>query len=241
MADTDEERAAKIALSQENYRVAVRLDRSVGDAGVFIEDLTVAFSGGFAALSGISFSGEDVARAGAVVGADSAVTRVSNGILLLPPSAAAESLLAHWEEREMPPAPGASEAEIAGFEGRYGVRLPPDLRAFFAAADGMADPAQYEHNPFPVFYPLGQVFPLDRAAPDNAARVVDAPGECFAFADVNHTAKVYAIRLSGEAEGRHPVVVLDQTDYDAPTLSTVAGGFTGFVGWYMGGGDEDDS
>jgi len=241
MADTDEERAAKSAQSQENYRTAVRLARSVEDAGVFIEDLSVAFSGGFAALSGVSLDGGDIARAGAVVGADPAVTRVSNGITLLPPTAAAEALLAHWGERGFPAAPGASEAEIAAFEGRYQIRLPPDLRAYFAMADGMADSEQYEDAPFAVFFPLGQVVPLDEIAPDNAARVLDAPGEYFAFADVNYTAKAYAVRLGGEAEGRHPVVVLDQTDYDAPKLSTVAGGFTGFVNWHLGGGDGHDS
>lgn len=239
MADSPEERTAKIAQSQENYRIAVRLARSVEEAGVFIEDLSVSFSGGFAALSGVSFDGEDVARAGAGVGADPVVERVSSGITLLPPAAAADCLRAYWEKHGFPPAPGASEAEIAAFEDRHGVRLPPDLRAYFAASDGMADHEQYEYNPFPVFFPLGQVFPLDKAAPDNAGRALDTPGEYFAFADVNSGSKVYAVRLSGQ--GRHPVVVLDQSDYDAPECSVVAGGFTSFVGWYIEGGGEDDS
>lgn len=239
MTDSTEERAAKIAQSQENYRIAVRLALSVEEAGVFIEDLAVSFAGGFAALSGVSFDGEDIARAGAVVGADPVVERVSNGITLLPPTAAADCLRTYWEKHGFPPAPGASEREIAAFEDRHGVRLPPDLRAYFAVSDGMADHEQYEYNPFPVFFPLGQVFPLDKAAPDNAARVLDAPREYFAFANVNYGSKVYAVHLNGQR--RHSVVVLDQSNYDAPECSVVAGGFTSFVAWYIEGGGEDDS
>src|SRR5205823_1296622 len=45
----------------------------------------------------------------------------------------------YWHGRDIDLNPGASEGAIAGFETAHGVRLPTDIRSYFAAADGMRD------------------------------------------------------------------------------------------------------
>ena len=84
----------------------------------------------------------------------------------------ADRLLAFWTSVGVSPRPGVSAQSLAAFEGRHGVTIPPDLRDYFAAVDGM-DP-DVRDDLFFRFVPLAECVPsADQGGPLNTYVVAE--------------------------------------------------------------------
>jgi SMI1 / KNR4 family (SUKH-1) len=135
----------------------------------------------------------------------------------------AEQVLRFWSSVGLTIRPGVSEAALAEFEARYGVVLPPDMRAYFKAVDGMN--GEMDDQRMVTFWPLEQV-----------KRVTDElPGEprkhesYFLFADFLIWSHGYAIRLSADSEAANPVVIVPADG----TTRRVAESFSDFITRYL--------
>ena len=81
MSDQDQE--AKIALSKKNYETAAAISDSIKRAGIKIDDLSVAFAGDTAYLSGITTSEAEIEAAAALARKQPGVENVGSGILVI--------------------------------------------------------------------------------------------------------------------------------------------------------------
>ena len=132
-----------------------------------------------------------------------------------------EALRKFWTRQGVRLRPGASEEEMAAFEARYGVRLPSDLREYFAAADGFDGSTDDETI---TFLGLDEVKPLGEYwSPE-----VEGGNSYFVFADFLISSHVYAVRLARDAGAGNPVAVV----YDRE-LVEAAGSFSEFVAGYL--------
>jgi hypothetical protein len=106
---------------------------------------------------------------------------------------------------------------MVAFESTYHVRLPKDLRAYFATVGGMdlraTPPGDQEGF---TFWPLPEVRPT-----------AENPG-AFIIADYLNLSWAYAVTLGGGHDSAGPVVFLGLT-----TPQTVAESFAGFVDLYL--------
>ena len=113
-----------------------------------------------------------------------------------------EQLLRFWSSLGLEIRPGVTEAALAQFEARYGVVLPPDMRTYFMAVDGMN--GEVDDQRMITFWPLEQVKPvteeLPGEPPENACY--------FLFADFLIWSHGYAIRLSPDPGAANPVVLV---------------------------------
>ena len=136
-----------------------------------------------------------------------------------------ESLRKFWLRQGIKLNLGASEDGLAAFEAKYHVRLPSDLRDYFAAVNGFNGSETWmTDNEVITFLGLDEVKPLSEYwSPD----VADADSY-FVFADYSLSAHVYAIRLLNDSGHGNPVVVV----YDGKPVE-VAGSFSEFVGGYL--------
>ena len=123
-----------------------------------------------------------------------------------------------WAAHAVHTAPPATEAELVAFETRYGVRLPSDLRSYFAELGGMdprAVPA-YDRQGFAI-WPLTEVRPAESGS------------RMFVFADYLNWSWAYAIELDVTADRPHPIALLGAARPQQP----VADSFTAFVDLYL--------
>lgn len=140
-------------------------------------------------------------------------------------------LIAQWKDQGLSIAGRNSEGRLAEFEARYTVCLPPDMRQYLAAVDGMPDipGSDCDANGF-RFWPLDDV----RSVPVICAEtgVPIPPGEDldkhFVFADYLQWSWAYAIDLSSRNPGRQPVIHVGTLQ---PKI--VARSFSHFVELYM--------
>jgi hypothetical protein len=145
-----------------------------------------------------------------------------------------DRLLAYWVAMGGKTRPGVSHQQVQSFESRYLVRLPPDLRAFYAAVDGMED-GETDPDMF-SFLPLKAV----RAVPEELAhfggipdyreivRTLADPHRWFVIVDYLITSAVYAIRLSA-TEKPAPVIWIGSGKHHR----IVAPSFSGFLEAYL--------
>jgi hypothetical protein len=84
---------------------------------------------------------------------------------------------------------GAAETTIAGFEQKYGVVLPLDVRTYFRSVDGTGD--RTVDDLCYRFWSLAEVQPVE----DVVAGELSFPG-CFVFADHLAESWLYAVNLS---------------------------------------------
>ena len=136
-----------------------------------------------------------------------------------------ESLRKFWLRQGVKLNVGASEDELASFEAKYHVRLPSDLRDYFAAVSGFDGSETWMTDDEVItFLGLDEVKPLSEYW---SSDVADADSY-FVFADYSLAAHVYAIRLNDSGDGSAVVVV-----YDSKPVK-VADSFSEFVEGYLG-------
>ena len=145
-----------------------------------------------------------------------------------------DRLRAYWMEKGIKTRPGASPQDVQLFESRYLVRLPSDLRDYYATIDGMEDGAT-DPDMF-TFLPLRAV----RAVPEELAhfggipdyreivRTLAEPHRWFVIVDYLITSAVYATRLSATIEPA-PVLWIGSGKHHR----VVAASFSGFLGAYL--------
>jgi hypothetical protein len=139
---------------------------------------------------------------------------------------ASETLKRYWLRHGIKLNRGASESDIAVFESKYHVRLPKEMREYFAAVNGFDGSKHWMTDENVItFLALGEIKPLSEAW---SPKVADA-ASYFVFADYSLSAHVYAIRLLNDSEGDNPVVVA----YDDENLIGVASSFSEFVQGYL--------
>lgn len=136
------------------------------------------------------------------------------------------AVAAHWRALGIAPAGGASPEEIAAFERRHGMRLPPDVRAYFGALNGAREEAMDDE--LVAFWPLQRV----RSVADELAHQEPTPppaGEFFCFADYSIWCNAYAVRLSADGAAPTEVVAV----YSGVDLVPAAASFTDFLRAYV--------
>lgn len=137
----------------------------------------------------------------------------------------AEKLKRFWLRQNIKLNAGASEAQLATFERKHNVRLPPDLRDYFATVNGFDGSEHWMTDENVIeFLSLDEVKPVSEYW---SSDVVGADSY-FVFADYSISAHVYAIRLLNDSADKNTVVVV----YDGKPIE-VANSFTGFVEGYL--------
>ncbi len=111
-----------------------------------------------------------------------------------------------WKDLKYDINPGASIEQVEAFESHYSVRLPPDLRKFYATVDGMREWMCDDGLNSWLMLGLVKSVPEDLAhfkgVPDYRDITQTLPDAHRWFVIVNYsiTCAVYAIRLSGNNE-----------------------------------------
>jgi SMI1/KNR4 family protein SUKH-1 len=114
-----------------------------------------------------------------------------------------EMLRAKWAKSGILAAGGAGQSQIAGFEKRYGVVLPEDIRAYFANINGTkVGRLGMDDDDLIGFWHLDQVRTF---AEEDIADLADA-ARTFAFADQSICVYTYVVRLCGDATAPTPVI-----------------------------------
>ena len=127
--------------------------------------------------------------------------------------------------QRLTPGNGAPEAEIAAFEQRYGVRLPADLRAYFAHANGVVGGRDGAWDDELIgLWQLADVRPLSEEIEDCQTPGAD---QYFVFADWSIWAHGYVVHLS-RAGTEAPVFIAFN-----PQLERIAESFDEFLRGYV--------
>ena len=145
----------------------------------------------------------------------------------MPPSRHVQALIHAWSASGGI-RPGATVAEIETFESRYGVRLPPDFRAYLLAVNGM-HPNQTDRH-CTHFWGLDRIQPAAAYHPSAKHPFSDVEAaRYFIFCDILIDAFWYAIRLSSEPDVPSPVCM-----WADGGVKIVARSFTEFTEEHVG-------
>lgn len=127
-----------------------------------------------------------------------------------------DAVLADWKKHGDRFLPAPEAAEIAAFETRYGVTLPPDLRLFYERTNGTGGGLDHRDNEF---------YELSRVVPDE-----DDPW-AWNFADYLLLSWWYGIDLTGAGPyGKGAVYLIGGTPRNP---AVVAHSFTEFLQLYL--------
>jgi SMI1 / KNR4 family (SUKH-1) len=139
-----------------------------------------------------------------------------------------------WNGAGIPHRPGVTEEELTGFEHRYGVLLPFEIRDFYSHVDGMNSDSIDEA--FIRFWPLSEIGPVPtllsewRGIPDYGGIEKSLPDSesYFVFADHSIWLNVYAVKFTSKPTMECPVVYIGRGDY----WKTMTSSFTAFLKRY---------
>lgn len=135
---------------------------------------------------------------------------------------AVDRLFAYWESLDLQWPVGATEAQLADWERKQEVTLPPDFRIFLARYGGEA--YEFTDNDFNSFWPLHH---LERCAARDSHP--DSPHVYFTFADWSIEACVWSIGLSASSTALNPVI----NGTGSVSGHRVAGSFSEFIELYL--------
>jgi hypothetical protein len=110
-----------------------------------------------------------------------------------------------WKRLRILNSTGASDNEIAQFEARYRVTLPPIVREYFSVLNGTeVGQCGMEDEDLISFWHLDQVRTLAEECPGEGTPHAD---QLFVFADWSIWAYAWAVRLSADTAAATPVVI----------------------------------
>jgi hypothetical protein len=141
------------------------------------------------------------------------------------------TVAAKWRSNGATPNGGASAHEIEAFEAQCGIRLPSDVRAYFALLNGMDDNAL--DADLINFWSLKRV----RSVAEEFAHQEPAPPPAntfFCFADYSVWCNAYAVRLSENGSEPAPVVAV----YSGVDLIPSSESFVAFLRAYVSSAPE---
>jgi hypothetical protein len=134
-----------------------------------------------------------------------------------------EALKTFWVRQGIKLRRGATELEFAAFEARYNVRLPEDVREYFASVNGFDGSEHWMTDKEVItFLALDEMKPLS----EYWSPAVADSDSYFVFADYSLAAHVYAIRLDSSRHRNDVAVVYDRT-------VEVASSFSEFIQGYL--------
>jgi hypothetical protein len=145
-----------------------------------------------------------------------------------------DRLSGYWMQQRIKIRPGVSLQQIESFESRYLVRLPPDLRRYFATVDGMdegeTDPDMFSFLPLKAVKSIPEELAHFCGIPDyrEIMRSLPDPQRWFVIVDYLIASSVYAIRLSAIPEDT-PVLWIGS----GKDQRVVAPSFSAFVEAYL--------
>ena len=133
-------------------------------------------------------------------------------------------LAAAWAAEGHEHARPATDDDIAAFESRYAVRLPSDLRTYFATVNGgaLGHDGSMDHEMI-SFWRLDQVRSQLELNEGKGGR-----DDLFGFAEWSIDCHTYEIQLHGDPGLETPIVI----DYGSE-LQKVAGSFSEFIAAYL--------
>jgi hypothetical protein len=124
-----------------------------------------------------------------------------------------EQIVAKWREERVPLNPGANLLQLESLERFLGIPLPPDVRAFYSAANGMED---YQHDSRMVC-----MWSIERIVRER--NILEGEDEWGAFRDIAIADVIFYawhFRLRMRQDGRPPVVA-ELTREEFPSLFAV--------------------
>ena len=137
-----------------------------------------------------------------------------------------EKLKEYWLSDKVVLNSGASDHELNGFESKYRVKLPLDLRNYFSYVNGMKE-GQTDKDLI-RFWPIEEVISLGEYYEDSSY-LPDA-NSLFIFADWSIEAHLYAIHLGKDDSIVTKVYVMGQHQRG---LQEVSESFTDFADLYV--------
>jgi hypothetical protein len=139
----------------------------------------------------------------------------------------AQALREYWRaQSQLSLFPPATIDEIVGFERRYGVVLPGELREVYLVANGFSPPHDQDDNGF-SFWPLERVCPV--AAFDDGQWASRETVGHFIFADYLGLSWGFACRLTPGA-AQTPVCIVGTAEHKP---RSIAASFAEFVQLYI--------
>lgn len=142
----------------------------------------------------------------------------------------------YWQSQGIVPPSGCSSNTIKTFEQTNDVRLHSELLDYYIQINGMGKPDVYDTNFF-SFWPLESVERLEHFT--DFRKEIIAYKNFFVFADHSICLPCYAIQLSADGEGSHPVISMF-TDTQL-RISVVANSFNNFIERYLYDDSERDN
>jgi len=152
-----------------------------------------------------------------------------DGNELLGTAALIRRLKNHWSDGRVKIRPGVSRQQIEEFESQYNVRMPLDLREYFASVDGTekdtCDSKIFSFLRLEAVRSLTEVLGEYVHHHENR-RMLPEPDRWFVIVDYCISAEIFAIRLSAVAEGNPFLRFCDGYEIVAPS-------FSGFLETYL--------
>ena len=139
-------------------------------------------------------------------------------------------LIARWKAHGIDCLAGVPRAEVEAFEALRNVILPPDMRAYFLAVNGMGQLGMCDEDLF-SFWPLQQLITIAEDLPDRSARFPES-SHYFMFADHSISLPTFAIRLSANLAEPNPVASVF-SDFGAFEVENFFDSFTDFLNHYL--------